>query len=415
MADKVVLAYSGGLDTSVAIKWLKEKYNLDVIALTIDVGNEPDFSATSDKALKVGALKALVKDAKELFVGHFIWPALQADAIYEGQYPLATALSRPLIAKLLVDAALEEGAEVVAHGCTGKGNDQVRFEVSVSALAPQLRVIAPAREWGMTREETIKYAQANDIPLPITLASPYSIDENLWGRSIECGILEDPWLEPPEEVFAWTKSASEAPDEPGYVEITFEQGIPVAIDGQRLDGLSLIQHLNELAGGHGVGRIDHVENRLVGIKSREVYEAPAALVLLAAHQALEAMTLSKGQLRFKQKVAAEYADLIYNGLWFSALRRDLAAYVQSSQRFVSGTVRLKLFKGNFSIVGRKSPSSLYHYGLATYDKGDQFEQSAAVGFIHLWGLPIKTQAQVQLIGETEGPLSLPPPRKPEEA
>ncbi len=401
MADKVVLAYSGGLDTSVAIKWLKEKYNLDVIALTIDVGNEPDFSATSDKALKVGALKALVKDAKELFVGHFIWPALQADAIYEGQYPLATALSRPLIAKLLVDAALEEGAEVVAHGCTGKGNDQVRFEVSVSALAPQLRVIAPAREWGMTREETIKYAQANDIPLPITLASPYSIDENLWGRSIECGVLEDPWLEPPEEVFAWTKSASEAPDEPGYVEITFEQGIPVAIDGQRLDGLSLIQHLNELAGGHGVGRIDHVENRLVGIKSREVYEAPAAVVLLAAHQALEAMTLSKGQLRFKQKVAAEYADLIYNGLWFSALRRDLAAYVQSSQRFVSGTVRLKLFKGNFSIVGRKSPSSLYHYGLATYDKGDQFDQSAAAGFIKIWGLPVKTQAQIQPLAQEE--------------
>ena len=403
MADKVVLAYSGGLDTSVAIKWLKEKCNLDVIALTIDVGNEPDFSATSDKALKVGALKALVKDAKELFVGHFIWPALQADAIYEGQYPLATALSRPLIAKLLVDAALEEGAEVVAHGCTGKGNDQVRFEVSVSALAPQLRVIAPAREWGMTREETIKYAQANDIPLPITLASPYSIDENLWGRSIECGVLEDPWLEPPEEVFAWTKSASEAPDEPGYVEIAFEQGIPVAIDGQRLDGLSLIQRLNRLAGGHGVGRIDHVENRLVGIKSREVYEAPAAVVLLAAHQALEAMTLSKGQLRFKQKVAAEYADLIYNGLWFSALRRDLAAYVQSSQRFVSGTVRLKLFKGNFSIVGRKSPNSLYHYGLATYDKGDQFDQSAAAGFIKIWGLPVKTQAQIQPLAQEEEP------------
>jgi len=403
MADKVVLAYSGGLDTSVAIKWLKEKYNLDVIALTIDVGNEPDFSATSDKALKVGALKALVKDAKELFVGHFIWPALQADAIYEGQYPLATALSRPLIAKLLVDTAQEEGAEVVAHGCTGKGNDQVRFEVSVSALAPQLRVIAPAREWGMTREETIAYAQANDIPLPITLASPYSIDENLWGRSIECGPLEDPWLEPPEEVFAWTKSASEAPNEPGYVEITFEQGIPVAIDGQRLDGLSLIQRLNRLAGGHGVGRIDHVENRLVGIKSREVYEAPAAVVLLAAHQALEAMTLSKGQLRFKQRVAQEYADLIYNGLWFSALRRDLATYVQSSQRFVSGTVRLKLFKGNFSIVGRKSPSSLYHYGLATYDKGDQFDQSAAAGFIKIWGLPVKTQAQIQPLAQEEEP------------
>ena len=401
MPDKVVLAYSGGLDTSVAIKWLKEKYNLDVVALTIDVGNERDFSAVRQKALKVGAVKALVVDAKELFVNHFIFPALQADAIYEGQYSLATALARPLMAKLLVDVAVEEKASAVAHGCTGKGNDQVRFEVGINALSPDLRVVAPAREWGMTRDETINYAQCHDIPTSVTSASPYSIDENLWGRSIECGVLEDPWVEPPGDVYTWTKSAAETPDKPGYVEIGFEKGIPVTIDGQKMDGVSLIQRLNELAGNHGVGRIDHLENRLVGIKSREIYEAPAAAVLLQSHQALEAMTLSKDQLRFKQKVAVEYADLIYNGLWFTSLRQDLAAYVKSSQRFVTGTVRLKLFKGSCSLVGRKSPFSLYNYGLATYDKGDKFDQSASPGFIHIWGLPVRNQAQVQGISSLE--------------
>jgi len=395
MSDKVVLAYSGGLDTSVAIKWLKEKYDLDVIAVTIDVGNERDFSAIRQKALDVGAIKAVVMDAKETFVNHFVFPALQADTIYEGQYPLATALSRPLMAKLLVDTALEEVASAVAHGCTGKGNDQVRFEVSINALAPGLKIIAPAREWGMTREETINYAQRYDIPVPITVASPYSIDENLWGKSIECGVLEDPWAEPPEDIFTWTRSPNKAPDKPAYVEIGFEEGVPVSIDGQELDGVSLIQRLNEIAGEHGVGRVDHVENRLVGIKSREIYEAPAATVLLQAHQALEAMTLSKDQLRFKQKVAVEYADLVYNGLWFTRLHQDLAAYVKSSQRFVSGTVRLKLFKGSSGIVGRKSPFSLYSYGLATYDKGDEFDQSASPGFIHIWGLPVRNQAQVQ--------------------
>ena len=405
MSDKVVLAYSGGLDTSVAVRWLKEEYNLDVIALTIDVGNERDFAAVQQKALKVGAVKALVKEAKELFVNHFIFPALQANALYEGQYPLATALSRPLMAKLLVDVAMEEGASTVAHGCTGKGNDQVRFEVGVNALAPGLKIIAPAREWGMTREQTIDYAQRYGIPLPITAASPYSIDENLWGRSIECGVLEDPWVEPPEDAFTWTKSPSQAPSKPDYIEIGFDRGIPMTIDGQGLDGVSLIQRLNELAGKHGIGRIDHIENRLVGIKSREIYEAPAATVLLQAHQALEAMTLAKKQLRFKQRVAQEYADLIYNGLWFTALHQDLAIYIQSSQRFVTGTVRLKLFKGSSSIVGRKSPKSLYSHGLATYDKGDQFDQSASAGFIHIWGLPVRTQAQVQgtgSLGEKEG-------------
>ncbi|MBA7648493.1 Argininosuccinate synthase [subsurface metagenome] len=401
MSDKVILAYSGGLDTSVAIKWIKEKYNLDVIAVCIDVGNERDFSAVQQKALDVGAVKSLVIDAKESLVNHFIFPALQADAIYEGQYPLATALSRPLMAKLLVDVAVAEKALTVAHGCTGKGNDQVRFEVSIGALAPSLKIIAPAREWGMTREQTIDYAQRHGIPVPITATSPYSIDECLWGRAIECGVLEDPWVEPPDDVFTWTTSPAQAPNKPEYVEIGFEKGIPITIDRKKMDGVSLVRKLNELAGRHGVGRIDHIEDRLVGIKSREIYEAPAATVLLLAHQALEAMTLSKSQLLFKQKVAMEYADLIYNGLWFTSLRQDLAAFVKSSQRFVTGTVRLKLFKGNCSVVGRKSPMSLYDYGLATYDKGDVFDQSASPGFIHIWGLPVRTQSQVQPMTEDE--------------
>jgi argininosuccinate synthase len=402
MSDKVVLAYSGGLDTSAAIRWLKEKYDLDVIALTVDVGNERDLSAIRDKALKVGAIKALVRDVKKQFVSDYIFPALQADAVYEGQYPLATALSRPLIASILVEVALEEGASAVAHGCTGKGNDQVRFDVGVAALAPELKIIAPAREWGMTREETISYARRHHIPVPVTTASPYSIDENLWGRSIECGVLEDPWQEPPEDAFAWTASPASSPDEAGYVEISFNKGIPTAIDGKEMDGISLIQKLNDFAGSHGIGRIDMVENRLVGIKSREVYEAPAAVVLLEAHRALESLTLSKAQLCFKQKVAQEYAELIYNGLWFTAQRQDLAAYVQSTQRFVTGTVRLKLFKGRCAVVGRKSPYSLYSYGLATYDKGDQFNQSASAGFIHIWGLPVRTQAQIQPENKDKG-------------
>ncbi|KPJ52158.1 MAG: argininosuccinate synthase [Dehalococcoidia bacterium DG_18] len=393
MAEKVVLAYSGGLDTSVAIRWIAENYHMDVIALMVDVGSERDLPAIQQKALKVGAVKSLVVDARELFVKHFVFPALKADALYEGQYPLATALARPLIVKLMVDAANEQGAAAVAHGCTGKGNDQVRFDVSVFALAPHLKIIAPAREWGMTREEEIAYAQKHDIP--VSVGSAYSIDVNLWGRSIECGILEDPWAEPPEEVFAWTRAPQDAPDKPSYVEIGFERGVPVSLDGKTLDGVSLIEQLNELAGEHGVGRIDHVENRLVGIKSREVYEAPAATVLLIAHKALEAMTLSREQLRFKEKVALEYADLIYNGLWFTALHQDLAAYVESTQRHVTGTVRVKLCKGKATVVGRKSPKSLYSFGLATYDKGDEFDQSASVGFIHIWGLPVKTQAQVQ--------------------
>ena len=414
MKEKVVLAYSGGVDTSVAIKWLQEKYNVDVIAVTIDVGNEKDFSAVKQKALKVGAIKALVIDGKELFVKYFIFPALQANALYEGQYPLATALSRPLMVKLLVDTAVAEGASTIAHGCTGKGNDQVRFEVGINALAPQMKIIAPAREWGMTREETIQYAQKYDIPIPVTKKSPYSIDENLWGKAIECGALEDPWAEPPADVYTWTKNPDATPDKPQYLEIGFEKGVPVSLDGKEMDGIALIQKMNEISGRHGVGRIDHIENRVVGIKSREIYEAPAAVVLIQAHQALEAMTMSKDQLRFKQKVAIEYADLIYNGLWFSQLNRDLSAYILSSQRYVTGTVRVKLFKGLSAVVGRKSPWSLYNLSLATYDKGDKFNQKAAEGFIHLWGLPVKTQAQIQLLGDKEGPLSIVGPDDTEE-
>ena len=401
MKDKVILAYSGGLDTSAAIKWIAEKYDMDVIALSIDLGMERDYESIRQKALKVGAIKAAVVDAKDVFINEYVFPALQADAIYEGQYTLATALARPLIAKLMVETALQEGATAVAHGCTGKGNDQVRFDVSTAALAPQLKVIAPAREWGMTREETIEYAKQHEIPVPVTVASPYSIDENLWGKSIECGVLEDPWVEPPEDIFTWTKSPTDAPDEPSYIEIGFERGIPTSLDGQGLSGAALVEKLNSIAGEHGVGRIDHLENRLVGIKSREIYEAPAATVLLSAHLALEQMTLSRDQLRFKQKVAQEYADLIYNGLWFSALRQDLAAYVQSSQRHVSGMVRVKLLKGKSAVVGRKSPKSLYSYSLATYDEEDQFDQSAAEGFIQIYGLPVKTQAQVQGVEEGE--------------
>jgi argininosuccinate synthase len=395
MSDKVVLAYSGGLDTSVAIEWLEENYNLKVVTLTVDIGNVPDLEAIRQKALKAGAIKALVVDAKATFIKSFVFPSLQADAVYEGQYPLATALGRPLIARLLVDTAKREGATAVAHGCTGKGNDQVRIDVGVAALAPELKVIAPAREWNMTREQTIEYASNHNIPVPITSASPYSIDENLWGRSIECGVLEDTWNEPPEDVFLWTNSPGKTPAQPDYLEIGFEKGTPVSIGGEELEPVAIVQNVHNRAGQHGIGRIDHIENRLVGIKSREVYEAPAAVVLLKAHQALEDLVLAKEQLRFKARVAAEYADLIYNGLWFTGMRRDLAAYVESTQRYVTGTIRVKLFKGNCQIVGRKSPYSLYDYTLATYDKHDMFDQSASPGFIHIWGLPVRTQARLQ--------------------
>ncbi len=394
--DKVILAYSGGLDTSVAIKWIEEKYGMQVVTATADVGNEKDLEAVRQKALRTGAVKAYVEDAREQFVSDFAFPALQAGAIYQGVYPLATALARPLIAKILVDVARKEGAKAVAHGSTGKGNDQVRFDVSIQALAPDLRIIAPVREWRMTRDEEIAYAAKHDIPVPVTAASPYSIDANLFGRSIEAGILEDPWTEPPEDAFAWTINPRLAPDEPTYVEIDFERGLPVAVDGARMDGVKLVTHLNELAGSHGVGRIDHVEDRLVGIKSREVYEAPGAILLHTAHAAIESLTLSREQLRFKQIVATEMAQLIYDGRMFSGHYRDLSYYVASTQRHVTGAARVKLFKGLATVVGRRSKYSLYDFGLATYEKGDQFEHDAAVSFIKIFSQGLRTQARIQL-------------------
>ena len=399
MADKIVLAYSGGLDTSVAIRWLQEQYGADIATLTMDLGGQVDLEAARQRALDIGAIRADVMDARDEFVRDFVWPALRAGAIYEGVYPLATALGRPLIAKHLVRIALEEGASGIAHGCTGKGNDQVRFDVSAAALAPAIKVVAPAREWGMTRDDEIAYAKERDIPLDLNKRSSYSTDENLWGRSIEAGDLEDPWVEPPEEAYAWTVSVGAAPDEPRYVEIRFEQGVPVAVDGEELGGVALIELLNEAAGAHGVGRIDHVENRLVGIKSREVYEAPAATVLHQAHRALEQMCLTKEQSRFKERLAQEYADLVYNGLWFTAHRRDLDAYVLSTQRHVNGTVRVRLHKGSATVTGRKSAEALYRHDLATYDAGDTFDHQASVGFISVFGLPVRTQARVQ--GEAE--------------
>ena len=396
--SSVVLAYSGGLDTSVAIRWIKEQYNLDVITLTIDIGNARDLPAIAARAQQIGAVKAMVVDARADLMRYFVWPALQAGAIYEGSYPLATALARPLIARLLVEVARAEGAIAVAHGCTGKGNDQVRFDVSINTLAPDLKIIAPVREWSMTRDSEIAYANEHAIPINVSIANPYSVDQNLWGRSVECGVLEDPWAEPPEDVFAWTAN----PDgdehiEPTYLEVTFQHGIPVALNGEDIDAVLLVETLNKLAGKYGIGRIDHIENRLVGIKSREIYEAPAAVVLHTAHQALESLTLSRDQARFKEMVAAEYARLIYDGQWYSALHQDLAAYVQSTQRFVSGTVRVKLSRGHCAVIGRRSEHSLYNHSLATYDSGDQFDHNAALGFIKLWSLPLSTQAQAQLL------------------
>ena len=409
MAEKLVLAYSGGLDTSVAVRWLTER-GYDVVALTADVGLDSDRAATEERALAAGAVAFHWIDAKDDFVRYFAFPALAAGAVYQGRYPLATALARPLIAKLMVDVARKEGAQAVAHGCTGKGNDQVRFDVSVQALAPDLRIVAPVREWELrTREQEMDYAQKHGISVPTTKKSPYSIDENLWGRSIEAGPLEDPWREPSEDAFAWTRPVAKTPDEPCYVEIAFERGLPLSLDGEALDGVALVQRLNELAGEHGVGRIDHLEDRLVGIKSREVYEAPAAVTLLRAHEALEQMTLSKAQLRLKASLAQEYADLIYNGLWFTAHHQDLASYVQSTQRHVAGTVRMRLHKGQATPVGTKAPRSLYALGLATYDKGDQYDQSAAEGFIHIWGLPVRVQAQAQLLAQPGEPLHIAAP------
>ena len=411
--DKVILAYSGGLDTSVMVPWIGEKYNLDVITFTVDLGQGEDIQKIKQKATKTGAVDAVAVDARNLFVDHFVFPSLMAGAVYEGKYPLATALGRPLIAKLMVDAAREHNAKAVAHGCTGKGNDQVRFDVTFQTLAPDLKIIAPVREWSMTRPEAIDYAAKHQIPVEATKESPYSIDQNLWGRSAEAGVLEDPWDEPPAEAYAWTVDPAKAPNEPEYFEIEFERGVPVALNGQRMDGVPLIEKLNQLGGKHGVGRIDHVENRLVGIKSRELYEAPAAVILHDAHRELETLCLSKQAVRFKTLVSQEYADLVYNGLWFSGFHQDLFAFVASNQRFVSGHTRVKLFKGKATVVGRKSEHSLYSKKLATYAEKSDYDQSAAQGFIKIHGLGQQTQAAKQLLKGGKG-FDLPGLMRPKE-
>ncbi len=392
--EKIVLAYSGGLDTSVSVKWIQEKYGYDVIALGLDVGEGKDLEAIKNKALNVGAIKAYMIDAKELLAKEYILPALKANCLYEGKYPLSSALSRPLISKLLVEVAEKEGATAVAHGCTGKGNDQVRFEVSIQALNPSLKVVAPVREWGMTRDEEIKYAEENGIPVPVDLDNPFSIDANIWGRACEAGVLEDPWAEAPEAAFDWTNPIELTPDAAEYIEIEFEQGVPVALNGEQLPLVQLIETLNTLGGKHGVGRIDHIENRLVGIKSREVYENPAALILINAHRELEFLTLTREVTQFKTQVEQQMAKIIYEGLWYSPIKPALDAFIEETQKVVSGTIRVKLHKGNHTVVGRKSPHSLYNEELATYAKGDAFDHNAAVGFIKLWGLPTKVYSEV---------------------
>ncbi|AEW57763.1 Argininosuccinate synthase [Bacillus cereus F837/76] len=390
---KVVLAYSGGLDTSVAIKWLQEK-NYDIIALCLDLGEGKDLAFVKEKALSVGAIKSYMIDVQEEFANEYALMAMQAHTLYEGKYPLVSALSRPLIAKKLVEIAEQEGATAVAHGCTGKGNDQVRFEVSIQALNPYLEVIAPVREWKWSREEEIAYAKENNVPIPINLDSPFSIDQNLWGRSNECGILEDPWAAPPEDAYEMTLALEDTPNKPEFVEIGFEAGVPTTLNGNAYPLSELIKTLNALAGKHGVGRIDHVENRLVGIKSREVYECPAAMTLITAHKELEDLTLVKEVAHFKPMIEQKITELIYNGLWFSPLKQALNAFLQETQKNVTGTVRVKLFKGHAIVEGRKSEYSLYDEKLATYTAQDEFNHDAAVGFISLFGLPTKVYSQV---------------------
>lgn len=391
--QKLVLAYSGGLDTSVAITWLTEQ-GYDVIALSADVGEGKDLEFVKNKALQVGASKSYMVDARELFAKEFILPSLKANALYEHKYPLSAALSRPLISQLLVEYAELEGATAVAHGCTGKGNDQVRFDVSVTALNPNLEIVAPVREWGWSRDEEIEYAKERNIPIPITKENPFSVDENLWGRSCEAGVLEDPWAEAPEAAFEWTVNPADAPNEAEYVEIGFVKGVPVSLNGVEMGLVDLIEQLNKIAGAHGVGRIDHVENRLIGIKSREVYEAPGALVLIAAHRELETITLTREVAHFKPTLELKYTELVYNGLWFSPLKKAIDAFIEETQATVNGTVRVKLHKGTYQPVGRKSTNSLYDIDLATYSPADAFDHNAAQGFIKLWGLPTKVNAKV---------------------
>ena len=410
--ETCVLAYSGGLDTSVAVAWLRETYGFEVVTCTGDLGSVRDLATLQQKAIASGARKAIVQDARDVFVEYFVWPALQADALYQDRYPLATALGRPLLAKLLVDAARAENAKFVAHGCTGKGNDQVRFDLAVGALAPDLKVIAPMRGgMNMTRDEEIDYARKRGIPVEATKKSPYSVDMNLWGRSIEAGVLEDPWGAPPRDIYEWTVDPQEAPAKPREIVIEFREGVPHKVGGEELGGVALIERLNEVGGKYGVGRIDQIEDRLVGIKSREIYEAPAAVILHTAHKALEEMVLTKDALRFKSGVAREYAEMVYNGLWFTAHHQDLAVYVGSTQRFVSGEIRIRLDRGTLSVVGRRSPHSLYSTALATYGKGDLFDHKASEGFITVFGMSLRTQARTQALWGAGSEAMLDVPKK----
>jgi argininosuccinate synthase len=391
--NKVVLAYSGGLDTSVILKWLKEKYNCQIIAFVADVGQGDDFAAIKKRAFKTGASKVIVQDLKEEFVREYVFPSLSANAIYEGKYLLATALSRPLIAKKMVEIAVKEKADAVAHGCTGKGNDQVRFEVTIMAKAPSLEILAPVREWELkSREEEIEYAKKHNIPLTVKKEKIYSIDKNLWGISIECGILEDPWREPPADAYQMTLAPEKAPNKATYVEIYFDKGIPKKINGENYTPVTLIEKLNKIGGVNGIGRADMIEDRLVGIKSREVYESPAGTILYLAHRELENLTLDRDTLHYKELISPRYAQLVYWGLWFSPLKEAFDAFINQAQEEVTGTVKLKLYKGNCIVVGRKSPHSLYKENLATYTLADVFDHQSAKGFIELWGLPLKVKA-----------------------
>lgn len=393
MKEKIILAYSGGLDTSVAIKWLSKDY--DVIACCLDIGEGKDTEFIKEKALSVGAVASYAIDAKEEFAHDYALIALQGHTYYEQSYPLVSALSRPLIAKILVELARKEQATTIAHGCTGKGNDQVRFEVAINTLAPDLKVVAPVRQWQWSREEEIAYAQEHQIPIPANLDSPYSIDQNLWGRACECGILEDPWATPPTGAYELTAELEDTPNQADIIEITFKAGVPVALNGQALPLSQFILTVNDLAGKHGIGRIDHVENRLVGIKSREVYECPGAITLMLAHKELEDLTFVRELAHFKPMIEQKLSQIIYDGLWFNPLTDALIAFLKSTQVYVNGVIRVKLFKGNVIIEGRKSSNSLYNENLATYTSADTFDQQAAIGFIKLWGLPSKVHAEVQ--------------------
>jgi argininosuccinate synthase len=393
---KIVVAYSGGLDTSVMVKWLNDKFDAEIITATGNLGQRGELEGLEEKALKTGAVKAVIKDLRYEFITDYLWKALKSGAIYEGVYPMACSIGRPLLAKMLVDIALKEGADTVAHGCTGKGNDQIRFEVGVQTLAPQLNIIAPLREWEFkSREEEIDYAIANKIPVKVTKAKPYSIDENLWGIAVECGVLEDPTNVPPDDAYQITTDPKYAPDESETVTISFEKGIPVCLNNSIVDPVEIIEVLNKIGGAHGIGRIDLIENRVVGIKSREIYEAPAAVILHKAHYELEKLVLDRETFRYKQDVSNKIANLIYDGLWFSPLFKSLMAFVDSTQENVTGDVIMEFYKGNINVLSRSSRYSLYNIELATYSGDDKFDHKASEGFIKIYGLPYKTITQVQ--------------------